>query len=221
MAGAARESVAESGALHRADRRPGLRLRQCAAAALFREERDRRGDGEIFSRGRGALALPVLLYNAPGFAAGVTIKPALRGQARAPSQHRRHEGQLALRHGRLPGRDARQSRFPRAGRLGRLFLYGASLWRGRRDSLLGELSAALSQELYDAFLAGDAARARELHFKLFNLNNAVSGKHGVAGVKAAMNVVGLHGGEPRSPLIALDSTQVETLRALFAANKLL
>jgi 4-hydroxy-2-oxoglutarate aldolase len=45
------------------------------------------------------------------------------------------------------------------------------------------------------------------------LTAAVSGSYGVSGVKAAMNIVGLHGDEPRSPMPPAPPNEVEKIRA--------
>ena len=47
-----------------------------------------------------------------------------------------------------------------------------------------------------------------LHSRLGRLTSAVSGSYGVAGVKAAMNAVGLKGGEPRSPLMSAPDEEI-------------
>ena len=55
-------------------------------------------------------------------------------------------------------------------------------------------------ELYDLFVRGMYDRARDLSAGLIRLNHPISGAWGVAGVKAAMDLVGLRGGRPREPL---------------------
>jgi 4-hydroxy-2-oxoglutarate aldolase len=52
-----------------------------------------------------------------------------------------------------------------------------------------------------AFRAGQHARALQLQRLLAPLATAVSGGHGVAGLKAAMDLCGLQGGLPRAPLL--------------------
>ena len=45
------------------------------------------------------------------------------------------------------------------------------------------------------------------------MNRAISGRHGVAGVKAAMDLAGFVGGIPRRPLLPLDEDRAAGLRA--------
>lgn len=67
--------------------------------------------------------------------------------------------------------------------------------------------------LYDAFRKGDHARARRLQEALAPLAVAVTATHGVAGLKAAMDLAGLRGGEVRAPLLPV----TEPVRAELAA----
>ncbi|BER92571.1 dihydrodipicolinate synthase family protein [Atrimonas thermophila] len=68
-------------------------------------------------------------------------------------------------------------------------------------------------ELYEAFRTGDVERAQELNKKLVALNKKVSGFGGVAAVKAAMNIVGYIGGDPRRPLKPLSGEARKVLEA--------
>ena len=47
------------------------------------------------------------------------------------------------------------------------------------------------------------------------LSKNAAGKHGVAGVKAAMDLLGYHGDNPRLPLLPLDDERKATLKAIF------
>lgn len=68
--------------------------------------------------------------------------------------------------------------------------------------------------LYRAFLAGDHARARRLQDALTPLAAAVTTTHGVAGLKRAMGLVGLRGGEVRAPLLPAAPSVVDEIRPL-------
>ena len=59
-------------------------------------------------------------------------------------------------------------------------------------------------DLYNKFKSVDLEGARKLHYLLLKLNRSVSGGFGVAGVKYAMEVAGLYGGNPRLPLLPLN-----------------
>jgi 4-hydroxy-2-oxoglutarate aldolase len=67
-------------------------------------------------------------------------------------------------------------------------------------------------QLYAEATSGSIDAARQLHNRILKANGVVSGKHGVAGVKAAMLLAGYHGGDPRRPLQALTDEERRTMR---------
>ena len=53
------------------------------------------------------------------------------------------------------------------------------------------------------------------------VNAAVTARFGVAGLKAALDMLGFYGGPVRSPLLDLAETERQTLRDILAAGGLL
>jgi 4-hydroxy-2-oxoglutarate aldolase len=78
-----------------------------------------------------------------------------------------------------------------------------SLMMGARGAVLGVACTAARAcvELYEAVNANDHARARELQNRIAPLSHAVTAQFGVPGLKAAMEMTGLAGGQPRGPLV--------------------
>jgi 4-hydroxy-2-oxoglutarate aldolase len=70
--------------------------------------------------------------------------------------------------------------------------------------------------LHAAFARGDHARARALQRALTPLATAVGALHGVAGLKAAMDMAGFRGGDPRAPLLPAPPSAREELQRLLA-----
>jgi 4-hydroxy-2-oxoglutarate aldolase len=70
--------------------------------------------------------------------------------------------------------------------------------------------------LLTAFRAGDHERARRLQEALTPLALAVTATWGVAGLKAAMDLVGLRGGAVRAPLLPVAAAVREQIRPLLA-----
>jgi len=68
--------------------------------------------------------------------------------------------------------------------------------------------------LHRAFAAGDHARARRLQEALAPLAAAVTTSHGVAGLKVAMGLAGLRGGEVRAPLLSAPPSFLDEIRPL-------
>src|SRR5690606_30536151 len=81
------------------------------------------------------------------------------------------------------------------------FLYPA-LCLGATGGILALANVApdACQTVLQAFRAGDHERAREMQFRLLAPNAAVTSRFGIAGLKVAMDMIGLYGGDPRPPL---------------------
>jgi len=75
-------------------------------------------------------------------------------------------------------------------------------------------AARLCAELLTAFHAGDRDTASALQNRLGPLDKEIVSKLGPAGVKAAMDAVGLYGGPPRPPLAPLGAAERERVAQL-------
>lgn len=74
------------------------------------------------------------------------------------------------------------------------------------------------QKLYEAGCLDDA---KNLQMKLLEINSAVTALWGVAGLKAAMDLLGLYGGPPRLPLLPLDDKKKESLQKIMQGLQLI
>lgn len=68
---------------------------------------------------------------------------------------------------------------------------------------------------------GDIEKARDLQLKMLPVNRAVTATFGIAGLKAAMDLLGYDGGEPRAPLLPLDETAREDMKQILEGAGLL
>jgi 4-hydroxy-2-oxoglutarate aldolase len=162
--------------------------------------------------------LPLLLYNAPGFC-GVTLSPALVGRLAS------HPNIAGMKDSASSGVEnflafESDSFHVLAGSAN--FLYRAM----RGGSLGGTVSLAnsfpeLSQQLYECGLRDDDAAGLACQERVTRINQLISGRYGVAGVKAAMDLGGWRGGIPRRPLLPLTPPQVAELRASLEAEGVL
>lgn len=94
------------------------------------------------------------------------------------------------------------------------FLYPA-LCLGAAGGILalGDIAPDKCKEIERRFRAGDHDGARALQLKMLAPNAAVTSKHGIPGLKVALEAVGLEGGSPRSPLRPLTAEQAADVRA--------
>jgi 4-hydroxy-2-oxoglutarate aldolase len=76
-------------------------------------------------------------------------------------------------------------------------------------------------KIFRLFNDGKLVEARKLQGKLIPVNKAVTGKYGVAGLKAAMDMLGYFGGDPRSPLNKLNKNELEDMKKILAKADLL
>ena len=74
-------------------------------------------------------------------------------------------------------------------------------------------------EIYDAFKRGDEARASSLQAKLTPLATAVTTKHGIGGLKAALDLAGYKGGSVRAPLRSPDEAARAEIARLLGDNR--
>jgi 4-hydroxy-2-oxoglutarate aldolase len=172
--------------------------------------------------------IPILLYNAPGFTGGVSLSAACVARLAAHgniagmkdssaagpglilTKLREKEGK---REGTGSGR-AGQNRQEFSVLAGSANFFFPSLLLG---AVGGVLSIAnylpdLCCKIHQLFTEGSFKEARDLHHRIVKLNTAVSGRFGVAGVKAAMDFAGYRGGEPRHPLPGLSESEKAALR---------
>ena len=166
-----------------------------------------------------ASPIPVLLYSVPAFT-GLTFQPAL---ATALSGHPRiggmkeSSGDLSLL-GRIiagvpPSFAVACGSAP--------VLYPA-LCIGANAGIVAVscCAPAVAVALYRAFVEGDHGRARRLQDVVTPLGLAITVTYGVAGLKAAIDLAGLHGGHVRAPLLPLaDGPRAEIKTLLERAQR--
>lgn len=164
-----------------------------------------------------ASPLPVLLYNNPSVAAGVTIKADLIDLVKD------HPNVIGIKDS--SSETYRQNLEAAKGKM--CVLAGSAgyfLDLLRLGGTGGVLSLAnvfpeACAKLYTLFREGKTQESEELNVSLIGLNKEVSGSFGVAGVKAAMDLCGFCGGVPRRPLLPLTSEQLETLKDSLGKSK--
>jgi 4-hydroxy-2-oxoglutarate aldolase len=169
-----------------------------------------------------ASPVPVLLYQVPPRFSGMELPPGLVGElARHPNIHGIKDSSGDLKTlGALVDACRGQTCAVLAGS-GAVFY--AALETGAAGGILAValLAPAECAALHRAFAEermGDAGRLQE---KLIPLHKAVVGELGIAGMKAALEMLGLHGGPVRPPLKPLRPKERERVRQVLADGGLL
>ena len=164
------------------------------------------------------VALPVLLYNAPQFTGGVQISPKTIVQlSRHPNIAGVKDSSAAGPTKLLAALEPDEDFAVLAGSLNTFY---SSLHLGATGGVISLANVVPDRcaELYDLYQQGLYERARELSAALVRLSQTVSGSWGVAGVKAAMDLVGLKGGRPREPLMPAPVEAVGRIRETMVAE---
>lgn len=86
---------------------------------------------------------------------------------------------------------------------------------------LANIVPELCVDIQRLFTENKYSEALELQCRMIPVNRAVTGKYGVAGLKAAMDMLGYFGGKPRIPLNPLNEIQLIDLRNILLKAELL
>jgi 4-hydroxy-2-oxoglutarate aldolase len=215
LAGTGAESTRQAVTLTRAAARAGADAVLVRPPAYFAAGTTPATLADYFRAVADASPVPVLIYNIPKY----THLPLAAGLLRQLASHDNIVGvkdssgdakNLAAYRDAAPG----WSVLAGSGSL----LYTA-LEMGCDGGVLAVacFAAALCAEVYAAFRRGDRERAGGAQQRLAPLDKEIVGKFGPAGVKAAMDAVGLYGGPCRAPLAPVPSPERERLARLLAA----
>lgn len=209
MAGAGYESTRETIAFSKKAEELGADIVSLVTPSYFKKSLTDDALIGYYTDVAEALTIPVFAYNAPGFT-GLTLSPKVIS--------------TISRHPNIGGmKDTSPDGIARylevcgdnfdvlSGTINTLFI-GLALGASGGVVSLANAYPHPCCELYEKCRSGDLDGARKLHHKLFMLNQSVSGKFGVAGVKYASEVAGYYGGPPRLPLLPMKDTDKKLIR---------
>jgi 4-hydroxy-2-oxoglutarate aldolase len=93
---------------------------------------------------------------------------------------------------------------------------------GARGGILavGLFATTLALRVWDAVRAGNSQAAAFAQSRLTPLSARIVGEMGIAGVKAALDAIGLHGGPLRQPLVPLSRADATVVRQLLSDAEL-
>lgn len=86
---------------------------------------------------------------------------------------------------------------------------------------LANVAPRESVAIFDSVKKGNFDEARELQLKMIPVNKAVTATYGVSGLKAALDMLGYFGGDPRLPLLAATEKEKETMKEILKKADLL
>ena len=173
------------------------------AEALFR----------FYSMVADAVPIPVLLYNVPKFTHLSLGVDTVERLSRHPNIAgiKDSSGNLNLL-GQYVSRSTADFQIL-VGTAGVLF-GGLSLGGVGGVLALANIAPGACVDLYNMTLQGRFADARELQLRMIPVNLAVTATYGIGGLKAAMDMLGYFGGDPRLPLLPASDQDKAEIRAI-------
>jgi len=209
MAGTGYESTRQTIAFSKKVQERGADLVSLVTPSYFKKSLSDEALIGYYSQVADALRIPVFAYNAPGFT-GLTLSNRV---IEVISKHPNIGGMKDTSPAGLAGYlEVCSDDFDvLSGTMNTLFI-GLSLGASGGVISLANAFPEPCCALYEAFTRGDIAGARELHSRLFRLNQSVSGAAGVAGVKYAMELGGYYGGHPRLPLLPIKDSDKQRIQ---------
>ncbi len=165
--------------------------------------------------------LPILIYNIPKFAGGLVFS------ARLVSTLARHPGIAGLKDTSAEPIETYCDAVPEDADFHVLAGTIKKFYRGLAAGAIGGvLSIAdylpdLCSQIQELFRQGKRAEAAAKEEYANKISAATAGKFGVAGVKAAMDILGYRGGDPRIPLPPVSAEEKAEMTEVFQAEGLL
>ncbi len=86
---------------------------------------------------------------------------------------------------------------------------------------LANVAPELCVKIYESVKQGDYEAAKQLQLKMVPVNQAVTATYGVPGLKAAMDMLGYFGGDPRPPLLPSSEKEKSEIRDILIKAELL
>jgi 4-hydroxy-2-oxoglutarate aldolase len=163
-----------------------------------------------------ASPIPIIIYNVP---ANTNVDM----DAATIIELARHENIVGVKDS--SGNFAKMGQVIRAARSGFALLAGSgsflfpALMIGAKGGVPAVANVAPREcvEIYESFRRGDYETARELQLKLLPVNEAVTSRWSVPGLKAALDETDYYGGPPRLPLLSLGEADRAKLREVLLA----
>jgi 4-hydroxy-2-oxoglutarate aldolase len=212
IVGAGRESTAATVSACRAAWESGADAVLIRAPSYFASALTERTLLDHFKRIADESPLPVLLYNMPKYT-HVNFAPSLIASL---ADHKNIIGAKDSS-GDLDNLKSYRDAAPNWSILvgsGAAFLRGLELGALGGILAVGNFALELTVGVFDNFKTGDLTAAKIKQTSLTNLHQEIVAKYGPAGVKIAMDIVGLAGGPVRAPLGNLSGKTIDPIRQL-------
>ncbi len=220
IAGTGSDSIKETVALSNEAAERGADYALVLTPSFYKGQMNSAAFVRYFTEVADKIRIPLIIYNVPKFT-GVNI------EADAVAKLAQHKNILGLKNSAENSAHMAEiiSFVPKdfSVLVGTASVLYPGLASGAAGGILALANIAPEEcvELQRLFDAGRHGEASALQMKLIPVNKAVTSKYGVPGLKAAMDILGYFGGEPRSPLVSLGQAEREGLKSILKTAGLL
>lgn len=220
VAGTGSDSIAETISLTNAAAQRGADAALILTPSFYKGQMKHEAFLRYFNAVADGSRIPILIYNVPKFT-GVDIEAATAAKlAEHPNIIGLKNSSENIAHlteiiSQTPG-----DFLTLAGTASILY---AGLCVGAAGGIVALANIAPGEcvRIQQLFEEGNHAEALRLQMRLLPVNKAVTAQYGVPGLKAAMDMAGYFGGEPRAPLTYPSAKELENIRAILQKAELI
>ncbi len=220
IAGTGSDSIRETISLSKETAEIGADYVLILTPSFYKSEMKPAAYIKYFSAVADKTKIPVIIYNVPKFT-GVDI------EAETVAKLAEHKNIVGIKNSSENVRQTTEmiDQTPKdfAVIIGTASVLYAALSAGAVGGILALANIAPNEcvQIQKFMDEGKHTEAIELQKKMLPVNKAITVTYGVAGLKAAMNMLGYFGGEPRAPLSVLSETDKQQLKQILVNAGLL
>lgn len=220
IAGTGSESIRETVRLTNSAAAEGADYALILTPFYYKSSMDHQAFVDYFTAVADGIKIPLIIYNVPKFT-GVCI------EVRTVSQLSLHPNIVGLKNSSEDINHTTEIIKNTAADFITLIGTASVLYSGLNAGCKGGILALANIapdeciSVYNNIIEGRFSLAEQIQSKLIEVNKVVTARFGIAGLKAAMDLLGYFGGEPMKPLRKLDKIQIAELRKILVNAELL
>lgn len=220
IAGTGSDSINETISLSNEAAEKGADYVLILTPSFFKDQMKETNFIKYFTSIADKIQIPLIIYNVPKFT-GVNI------EAETVSKLAEHQNILGMKNSseNIAHLSEVIYRTPKnfSNLVGTASVLYAGLCVGASGGILALANIAPNQciQIKKYFDEGNFEKALDIQMRMLIVNKAVTAKYGVPGLKAAMDLTGYFGGDPRLPLTPLNKNDLENLRNILIEAQLI
>jgi 4-hydroxy-2-oxoglutarate aldolase len=213
IAGTGSESIRETISLTNSAADEGADYALILTPSYYKNSMDHQAFLDYFTSVADSIKIPLIIYNVPKFT-GISIEP------KTVSQLALHPNIVGLKNSNEDiahtAEIIKNTPTDFVTLIGTASVLYPGLAMGCKGGILALANIAADEcfSIYKNCIDGNYEAAKNIQLKIMELNKAVTARFGVAGLKAALDMLGYFGGEPMKPLRKLNEVQLKELKLI-------